>query len=200
MKYTTLELKIKKKVKSDKKRKERNISAFMESKYPLDKIQVDFFKQRQRKHEDRVKKNVLRILRNPKYKYLEDKLIEESNKHDESKWSKEEYFAYVWLTSVYNLDYEYPSKELEEYVNETWKNHYKVNKHHPEYYISKYNDISKMTVLDLAHMVADWASMSQEFNSSLLDWYNTNASKKYDFTSKQRKIIEDLMSVFPEVL
>jgi hypothetical protein len=53
-----------------------------------------------------------------------------------------------------------------------------------------------MSDVDIAEMVADWAAMSQELGTSLKDWVNKTVNKKWKFTEKQTKLINDIARIF----
>lgn len=171
----------------------------LSKKYPLTQEQIDFFKERQTKHENKVKANAKRLSLH--FPNIANQLLAEVQEHDKSKWQTEEYFAYVWLTSVKNIGYQYPTSELEHYVDDKWTHHFQTNSHHPEYWIYKHNNITKMPDYELAHMVCDWAAMSQEFGNSLPKWWHhqKNAKKEFPFSETQQLTIENYISVFPEL-
>src|ERR1035437_2528291 len=56
--------------------------------------------------------------------------------------------------------------------------HQSTNRHHPE----SWNGIKNMPDVYLCEMIADWKSRSEEFGSSLKDWINNVALKKWNFT------------------
>jgi len=55
--------------------------------------------------------------------------------------------------------------------------HNKTNKHHPEYW----GGIKNMPDVYVGEMVCDWKSRSEEFGSSLIDWINDAAMKRFQF-------------------
>ena len=67
-------------------------------------------------------------------------------------------------------------------------NHVQVNLHHPE----AWESIHHMPRLYLAEMACDVKSRSEEFATSLKDWIEDEATKKYNF-SKSDKVYKDLM-------
>lgn len=56
--------------------------------------------------------------------------------------------------------------------------HQKTNPHHPEYWQS----IHEMPEVYLCELVCDWKSRSEEFGTSLKNWINDDATKKFSFT------------------
>lgn len=60
--------------------------------------------------------------------------------------------------------------------------HNRTNEHHPEYW----GDIRLMPRLYLAEMVADWKARSEEFGTSLRDWIDEVATKRFHFMKDER--------------
>lgn len=58
--------------------------------------------------------------------------------------------------------------------------HNRTNPHHPEYW----GGIKLMPLVYVAEMVCDWKARSAEFGSSLQDWIEKQASKRYGFTKR----------------
>lgn len=76
--------------------------------------------------------------------------------------------------------------------------HNRTNPHHPEYWMG----IDNMPDLYLAEMVCDWKARSEEFGTSLRDWIDNDATKRFDFekdgkTYKQIMRFVDLICVKP---
>lgn len=58
-------------------------------------------------------------------------------------------------------------------------NHHKsTNSHHPEFW----GTIEKMPSVYLAECVADWKARSEEFGTSLREWVDEEATKRFKFT------------------
>jgi len=69
--------------------------------------------------------------------------------------------------------------------------HTTTNPHHPEY--TKWGCIQRMPRLYLAEMVCDWHARSSEFGTSLRDWIDGCAVKKYELLTTElvyKEIIE----------
>jgi len=62
------------------------------------------------------------------------------------------------------------------------QHHNKTNSHHPEYW----GDIRLMPRLYLAEMACDWKARSEEFGTSLRDWIDEQATKRFAFTKDER--------------
>ena len=73
------------------------------------------------------------------------------------------------------------------------RNHHIENSHHPEHYnhMIKYKRkeeqenfaaIKYMSLLDIAEMVCDWVARGQEFGTSVREWIENEATKKYKFS------------------
>lgn len=66
--------------------------------------------------------------------------------------------------------------------------HNRTNPHHPEYW----ENIQSMPRMYVAEMVADWKARSEEFGTSLRDWIDEQACKRYKF-SKDDRVYKDIM-------
>jgi hypothetical protein len=165
---------------------------------PTEKM-FNFFNRRTSNHINKVKRNLLTIIGSNEAFNLNLDTNELSKRipiHDKSKFSKEEFIPYVWLTEYYrcknsNIPFEYPPK-VEEKTKEAATHHYQSNRHHPEFH-SKPSDMSNE---DIAEMIADWAAMSQELNNSLKEFTNKSLTTKYNFTKEQTELINKLVNLF----
>jgi len=62
------------------------------------------------------------------------------------------------------------------------QHHNRTNSHHPE----SWGRIQDMPRVAVAEMVADWKARSEEFGTSLRDWIDEDATKRYHFTRNER--------------
>jgi hypothetical protein len=67
--------------------------------------------------------------------------------------------------------------------------HRKINPHHPEYW----GEIQKMPRVYIAEMVCDWKARSEEFGSSLKDYIDELATKRWGFV-KDDKTYKEIIS------
>jgi len=67
------------------------------------------------------------------------------------------------------------------------QHHNRTNEHHPEYW----GDIRLMPHLFLAEMVCGWKARSEEFGTSLRDWIDEQATKRFAFT-KEDKVYKEI--------
>lgn len=109
-------------------------------------------------------------------------LIANGFKHDNSK-----FFEIEW--EHLNRDNTNPAT-LELAIRQ----HNHTNKHHPEYW----GDIKEMPKVYLAELVCDWAARSSEMGSSLMDWIEGEAMKRFGFT-KDSEVYGRIMH-FVEIL
>lgn len=58
--------------------------------------------------------------------------------------------------------------------------HNRTNSHHPEFW----SGINNMPKVAIAEMVCDWKARSEEFGTSLRDWIETSATKRFEFTKE----------------
>lgn len=120
-------------------------------------------------------------------------------RHDESKFSEEEYTAYA--------NKFYPKEPVtdpleKEKVNEAfkkaWTHHQNHNPHHWQYWVSidDKDDIKPvdMPYIAIVEMVADWGAFAflKKNGQNLLDWYRNNKNKQI-MTEKTRQSVEVLV-------
>lgn len=173
------------------------------------------FIHRTHKHRQRVIKNA-QIIESafPKLGGLKEQCLD----HDVSKFHSPEKDPYIWLTEYYrckynNIPFMYP-RGIEDQINSATCHHIINNPHHPEYWSPDKNNIkigdnrdgwkqpteivvaSKMPKMNIGEMISDWAAMSQEKNSSLIDWANKNINKRWKFSPEQEELIWDLIGLF----
>lgn len=95
-------------------------------------------------------------------------LIANSLSHDQSKLAGIEW------------DHLHPTNPDKDSLALAVSQHNRTNPHHPEYW----GGLDKMPRVYLAEMVADWKTRSSEFGSSLKDWINGDAAKRYGYTQR----------------
>lgn len=66
--------------------------------------------------------------------------------------------------------------------------HNRTQSHHPEFW----GKIQDMPRIALAEMVADWKARSEEFGTSLRDWIDEQATKRFLFT-KDERVYKEIM-------
>jgi hypothetical protein len=119
-------------------------------------------------------------------------LIEDGLFHDASKYSPEEFAPYVRLTWWYKQNGPKAGKPPKSILGDAWDHHYTTNDHHPGFWLP---DLSRMTTVAIAHMVADLAAMSVENQNGLYDWLETNTFVKFQWTDAQKTLILSFASV-----
>jgi len=108
------------------------------------------------------------------------KLIANGFQHDISKFG--------------GIEWEYMACEIPNHDGEKLKmkvaihQHNSTNKHHAEYW----GGIKNMPRVFLAECVADWKARSEEFGTSLREWIDEMATKRWSF-SKDDKIYKEIM-------
>ena len=107
---------------------------------------------------------------------LGKKLISNGYVHDASKFHGIEWESIVPGQSSENVD----DKKLK--LKLAISNHNQTNPHHPEYW----NGIEKMPKVYVAEMCCDWKSRSEEFGTSLRDWIDEKATKRWKFDSNSK--------------
>jgi len=94
-------------------------------------------------------------------------LLDRADKHDLSKLESPELEIFaVASAKLSKLTYGTPEYEESRLaLGEALAHHYRVNRHHPEYFIG---GISDMTLVDLVEMLCDWAAAVQRHKDSNL--------------------------------
>lgn len=157
---------------------------------------IDYYEKRTKEHIARVQNNISKII--SKFPEISsNELMKRYTNHDKSKYSKKEYIPYVWMTWWHKQKndgkkWKYPNKQIEKEIKNAWKHHSKVNLHHPE----AHSNPTKMSDVDIAEMIADWAAMSQELGTSLKKWAQKVVNKKWKFTDNQTNLINNIIGIF----
>lgn len=172
----------------------------------------DWFIERTNRHISLVQKYADKI---ENYDLIKFKgLVERTKEHDKSKFANIEKIPYIFVSWSYHskdLGKEFNvSDEIKNKMHAATYHHVKHNKHHPEYYdknaeINKNDrdkkpekivDAANMKDIDIGEMVSDWLAMSEEKGTGLKKWANDNVNKRWKFTSKQTKLIYELIKEF----
>jgi len=170
----------------------------------------DWFKKRTNKHIELVKKYCKKILDYDSERFKG--IIERSKIHDDSKFESPEHKPYVYVTWKYKCEADgkefESSEEMEDRMHEATTHHVSNNRHHPEFHSdqkevinktdrdkppAKSIDASKMSVLDVAEMTADWCSVSEERGTSPKKWADDNIDKRWKFTDEHKDLIYELI-------
>lgn len=102
---------------------------------------------------------------------LGKQLIANSLKHDNSK-----FYGIEWDNLDPSVDPNVePNRKLK--LNLAVQQHNHTNPHHPEYW----DGITNMPYVYLAEMVCDWKARSMEFGTSLHDWVDNGAAKRFGY-------------------
>lgn len=109
------------------------------------------------------------------------KLIANGTVHDASKFHGIE-FEYLSLNNPSEDDKKVKLKLAVHHHNTT-------NPHHPEYWAG---GIKEMPDVYVAEMVCDWKARSEEFGTSLRDWIDDQATKRFGFI-KEDKVYKEIM-------
>lgn len=110
--------------------------------------------------------------------------------HDYSKLSSKEFNSF-FVFNNYNNSLKDASvlyeKEEEVFLKEHWKN----NKHHPEYW----EDVSKMQEIDIVEMVCDWHARSVEYGTDLREFINIRQQNRFRFSNEMCKKINKYVDI-----
>ena len=108
-------------------------------------------------------------------------------KHDESKFSEEEFEPY--------RQYFYPTKDEVKNADkftEGWIHHFQNNPHHPEYWVRN-GTTEEMSKVYIAEMILDWEAMSRNFGGNPLKWYKENRDR-IPLNEKTRFIVKAVLT------
>jgi len=189
----------------------RKVAEDMEVFNPTQEMR-DWFITRTNSHIDRVKKFAAMIeAYDPKtFKGL----VARVEDHDKSKFNEPELTPYIYVTwSYYKKDHgeKYVVEPaINDRMNEATLHHVKNNRHHPEFYDAgaeintkqrdknpdRMTDATKMGDLDLGEMVSDWLAVSEERDTSALDWADKTVNLRWKFTEDQKVLIYKILMIF----
>jgi hypothetical protein len=87
-------------------------------------------------------------------------------------------------SKFYGIEWEHLHDRTDPLFERALKQHQSTNSHHPEFHEHGIHDMGR---LDLAEMVADWASRASELKGKgLIQWVEENATNKFGFTKGDR--------------
>lgn len=96
--------------------------------------------------------------------------------HDNSKIDDDEMEAFLQLRPQKKC-FTNADDELNNFEKERIAIHWKKNRHHPEYF----DDVTKMTEIDIMEMVCDWAARSLQYNTNLIEFVETRQENRFKF-------------------
>lgn len=85
-------------------------------------------------------------------------------------------------SKFYGIEWDYLTNGDQEKLKLAISQHNRTNDHHPEFW----GGIDLMPPLCIAEMVCDWKVRSSEFGSSLRDWVDGDAAKRYKYTKDSK--------------
>jgi hypothetical protein len=173
----------------------------------------NYFTKRTKKHISLVQKYAKMLL---KLDLLNDedkqKMKDNVNKHDASKYKAPEHMPYVYITWNYKCKDEgidFDMSSMKDKMSDATMHHIKHNPHHPEYWMdgvvrlnqedrdnpsSKISDATKMPLFAVAEMVCDWMGMSEEKGTDPYDWAKKNVNVRWKFNGKQESLIYEILN------
>jgi hypothetical protein len=183
---------------------------------------VDLFYQRTNRHVALVNKYAQIIYY--RFGIVCAELVTNAYNHDASKYRAPEFIPYVYLTwqkSNPNNDFAELCKtmptckvhgfstpeDIRDAIDRATFHHITTNKHHPESHAPnikmnagrKGSDVkivnaTAMDDLSLAEMCADWAAMSEELGTGLVEWAYKNIGVRWRFHPHQKRLIADFLT------
>lgn len=103
--------------------------------------------------------------------------------HDNSKFNEKELCGMSILKD--NTALIDPNVLLSEDQKEIIEEHWKHNRHHPEYF----NDVTEMQELDIIEMVCDWGARSIQYKTDLIEFVKIRQNNRFHFPEKMYKKI-----------
>lgn len=105
-------------------------------------------------------------------------LLVRAMQHDNSKLEGTELQHFLELNALEKKlteegIWEVPKGIIKDLISEHWKN----NRHHPEHF----EDVSKMSELDIIEMVCDWHSRSCQFRNDLIAYVDEQQRVRFNF-------------------
>jgi hypothetical protein len=174
---------------------------------------VEWFEERTKKHISLVQKYCEKIEKYDSVRFAG--LIEKGKEHDSNKYGEIERDPYILISWNYKIKNS-GKKPLEmplfikRKLNEATEHHIKTSRHHPEAWSpqkasllnkndrdkkpKKIIDASKMDILSVSEMCADWLGMSEELGNRVEDWARDNINKRWKFTEEQEQLIWELIT------
>jgi len=175
---------------------------------------VEWFEDRTKRHINLVQKYCEKIEKYDPVRFAG--LIERGKEHDLSKYGEIEKDPYILISWNYKIKNS-GKKPLEmplfikRKLNEATEHHIKTSKHHPEAWSprkaallntsdrdkapEKIIDATRMDILSVGELSADWLSMGVELHSDVVKWAKDNINKRWKFTKEQEGLIWELISV-----
>lgn len=142
-----------------------------------------------------------------------EELSQEIINHDNSKFSNEEFDFYRKKFYPTNREKKLSisGDEMKQF-DIAWMHHYLNNPHHPQYWkwvqlgsnknTPNYSNTilpvaTPMDIVSILHMICDWEAMSFKFNSTTMDWYNSNASEKEreSLNPETKEKLEEILNI-----
>lgn len=123
------------------------------------------------------------------YLFLENKdelaleLINRIIVHDNSKFSNKELYGLSSIKDRASLVD--PNVLLTQEQEEIIREHWKVNRHHPEFY----SKVENMTEIDIIEMCCDWHARSVQSQTNLIDFVETRQKNRFHFPQQTYNLI-----------
>lgn len=146
----------------------------------------------------REKNNISSMFSDEEIKNTIDRVEENIKRHDDSKFSDDEFDGYRAKYYPTNLEKSLGSEYdemLQRRYDECWKSHYTNNPHHPEHWVNHETGVrNDMSLEAIMEMLCDWEAMSAKFNTNTLEWYENSAKdEKAAFSDNTKRIVEEFL-------
>jgi hypothetical protein len=124
------------------------------------------------------------------------KLISNIKNHDKSKIEPDELFAYAHRFFPIEGEDDPKSKENKDKFKLAWFNHVSKNPHHPSYWVLVDNngtEIFDMPDIYIIEMLCDWMAMSKHFNSTTLEYWQSESAQKLPMSNYTKFKVNEFM-------
>ena len=125
----------------------------------------------------------------------ENILLINLQQHDQSKYGPNEFWEYAnRFFPIKGTDPE--SDEVKKNFQIAWLHHAHTNPHHPSYWVLVDNggvQIFDMPDIYIIEMLCDWMAMSKYYNSTTLEYWNTESARKLPMSVTTRAKVNEFM-------
>ena len=127
---------------------------------------------------------------------LSEQLAQNLIHHDKSKFEDCEFWPYA--ARFFPVEGTDPSSQtIKDEFKLAWLHHVHNNPHHPGYWVLYENDeaeILDMPDIYIIEMLCDWMAMSKYYNSSTLDYWNSDSAQKLPMSPYTKSKVNEFMT------
>ena len=127
---------------------------------------------------------------------LTNQLTTNLRSHDKSKFSDDEFWDYAMRFFPINSVNPY-SKKIQDEFNIAWLHHVHNNPHHPAHWTLVEDGeikIFDMPDIYIIEMLCDWMAMSKYFNSTTLEYWQSESAQKLPMSDYTKSKVEEFIN------